>query len=97
MITIPKPGKTKQELLSSLDKLKTDFAQEISEYDLNVDSIPDGYKLEGNKKILMLEISVEMEITAQDGKYEINYKTKNVPQAQIDKAIGKATEILKKY
>ncbi len=97
MITISKTGKTKQELLNSLEKLKSDFAKEISQYDLNVTPVTDGYKLEGKKKIVFVEISVELEITAHDGKYEIDYKTKNVPQGQIDKAITEVKSILEKY
>ena len=51
MITIDKPGKSKQELLNSLEKLKTDFAKEISEYDVKLSPITDGYNLKGSKKI----------------------------------------------
>lgn len=95
--TVNKPGKTKKELLSSLDKLKTDSADLIREYDLHVSKVTDGFKLKGEKNIILIEATVDLEIIAEDGKYVINYETKNVPQAKIDKALTKVKEILGKY
>lgn len=97
MITIDKPGRPKEELLNSLGKLKSDFNELIKKYDLQITQITDGYKLTGSKKIIFVNISVEMEITAEDGRYQINYKTTNIPQGQIDEAIVKVKEILAKY
>ena len=96
MITIEKPGKSKQELLNSLEKLKTDFAKEISEYDVKLSPITDGYNLKGSKKIVFIEFSVDVNIKAEEGKYVINYTSKNVPQGQIDKAMVKVKEVLDK-
>ncbi|MBK7446750.1 MAG: hypothetical protein IPJ45_12185 [Ignavibacteria bacterium] len=96
MITIDKPGKSKQELLNSLEKLKTDFAKEISEYDVKLSPITDGYNLKGSKKIVFIEFSVDVNIQAEEGKYVINYTSKNVPQGQIDKAMVKVKEVLDK-
>ena len=96
MITIEKPGRTKKELLSSLEKLKTDFAKEISEYDIKLSPITDGYNLKGSKKIVFIEFSVDVNIQAEEGKYVINYTSKNVPQGQIDKAMVKVKEVLDK-
>lgn len=96
MITIEKPGKSKQELLNSLEKLKTDFAKEISEYDVKLSPITDGYNIKGSKKIVFIEFSVDVNIKAEEGKYVINYTSKNVPQGQIDKAMVKVKEVLDK-
>ena len=96
MMIIDKPGKSKQELLNSLEKLKTDFAKEISEYDVKLSPITDGYNLKGSKKIVFIEFSVDVNIKAEEGKYVINYTSKNVPQGQIDKAMVKVKEVLDK-
>ncbi|MDQ3020278.1 MAG: hypothetical protein M3R36_06880 [Bacteroidota bacterium] len=95
--TINKPRKTKKELLNSLDKLKIDSSDLIKEYDLHVSKITDGFKLEGSKKIVFIEATVDLDIIAEDGKFVINYETKNVPQGKIDKALTKVKEILAKY
>lgn len=96
MITIDKPGKSKHELLSSLEKLKTDFAKEISEYDIKLTPITDGYNLKGSKKIVFIEFSVDVNIRAEEGKYVIDYQSKNVPQGKIDEAMVKVKEVLDK-
>lgn len=96
MITIDKPGRTKQELLGSLEKLKTDFAKEISEYDIKLKQITDGYNLQGSKKIAFLEFSVDLNIHAEEGKYVIDYHSKNVPQGKLDEAMVKVKEVLDK-
>ncbi|MBK8380976.1 MAG: hypothetical protein IPL16_03615 [Ignavibacteria bacterium] len=96
MMIIDKPGKSKQELLNSLEKLKTDFAKEISEYDIKLSPTNDGYNLKGSKKIVFIEFSVDVNIQAEEGKYVINYTSKNVPQGQIDKAMVKVKEVLDK-
>lgn len=96
MITIEKPGKTKLELLSSLEKLKTDFAKEISEYDIKLTPVKDGYNLKGSKKIVFIEFSVDLNIRAEDGKFVIDYESKNVPQGKIDEAMVKVKEVLDK-
>ena len=96
MMIIDKPGKSKQELLNSLEKLKTDFAKEISEYDVKLSPITDGYNLKGSKKIVFIEFSVDVNIQAEEGKYVINYTSKNVPQGKIDKAMVKVKEVLDK-
>lgn len=96
MITIDKPGKSKQELLQSLEKLKTDFAKEISEYDIKLSPITDGYNLKGSKKIVFVEFSVDVNIKAEEGKFVIDYTSKNVPQGKIDEAMVKVEEVLNK-
>ncbi len=96
MITIDKPGKSKQELLQSLEKLKSEFAKEISQYDIKLNPITDRYNLKGSKKIAFIEFSVDVNIKAEEGKYIIDYHTKNVPQSKIEDAIGQVTKVLEK-
>ncbi|HMS63965.1 MAG TPA: hypothetical protein PKD83_01785 [Ignavibacteria bacterium] len=96
MITIDKPGKNKAELLASLEKLKTDFAKEISEYDIKLTPINDGYNLKGSKKIVFINFSVDVNIRAEEGKYLIDYTSENVPQGKIDEAMIKVKDVLDK-
>ena len=96
MITIDRPGKTKQELLNSLEKLKTEYADKIKEYDIQITPITDGVNLKGSKKIVFITFSVDVNIKAEDGKYIVDYTTENVPQAKIDEAIGEVTKVLEK-
>ncbi len=96
MITIDKPGKSKKELLTFLEKLKTDFADEISKYDLKLSPIKDGYNLKGSKRILVVKASADINITAGNEKYVIDYTSKNIPQGMIDQAISKVKQILNK-
>lgn len=96
MITIDKPGKTKAELLASLEKLKTDYAKEITEYDIQITPITDGFNMKGSKQIVFITFSVDVNIKAEDGKYLIDYTSSNVPQAKIDEAIGEVTKVLEK-
>jgi len=96
MITIDRPGKTKQELLDSLGKLQTEYADKIKEYDIQITPITDGYNMKGSKKIVFITFSVDVNIKAEDGKYIVNYTSENVPQAKIDEAIGEVTKVLEK-
>jgi len=45
---------------------------------------------------VFIEFSVDVNIQAEEGKYVINYTSKNVPQGQIDKAMVKVKEVLDK-
>lgn len=96
MITIDKPGKTKAELLASLEKLKTDYAKEITEYEIQITPITDGFNMKGSKQIVFVTFSVDVNIKAEDGKYVIDYTSKNVPQGKIDQAISEVTKVLEK-
>lgn len=96
MITIDKPGKTKAELLASLEKLKTDYAKEITEYEIQITPITDGFNMKGSKQIVFVTFSVDVNIKAEDGKYVIDYTSKNVPQGKIDQAIAEVTKVLEK-
>lgn len=96
VISINKPGKSKKELLNYLEKLKTDFAHEISKYDLKLSPVKDGYNLKGSKRILVLKASADINIKAENEKYVIDYTSKNIPLGMIDQAISKVKQILNK-
>lgn len=93
---ISKPGKTKEQLLKCLKNLKSKFAKEISEYEIEIMDIENGYRISGEKKVLFINFSVDVKITAEDGKYDINYTTKNVPESKINEAIEMIKEELGK-
>lgn len=95
-MVISKPGKTKQQLLKCLENLKSRFAKEISEYEIKITEIENGYRIYGEKKILFVNFSVDVKITAGDGKYDLDYKTKNVPESKIKEAIEMTTKELGK-
>ncbi|MDQ3193894.1 MAG: hypothetical protein M3P82_02720 [Bacteroidota bacterium] len=96
MITIDKPGKSKQELLKSLEKIKSGFASQIQQYDLKVETITDGYSLKAKKKILFIDATADIRIKAEEGKFVVEYETKNVPQSKINEAIEKVKQVLEK-
>ncbi len=96
MIKIYRPGKTKQELLDSLAKLQTEYRDKITEYDIQITPITDGYNMKGSRKIVFITFSVDADIKAEDGKYTVEYTAENVPQAKLNEAIGKVTKVLEK-
>ncbi len=95
MITIPKPGKTKQELLQKLETLKTEFTRQISENQITIEDIPDGFKINAEKKVLFLTFYVKADIIAKDESYEITWDS-NAPQSKVNEALDKVKEILEK-
>ncbi len=97
MIIIDKPGRTKQDLVKSLEEIKSGFAPQIQQYDLKVTPIPDGYNLKGEKKLMFINFSADIKITAGDEKFVIDYETKNVPQSKIDETLAEVKKILEKY
>ncbi|MEP7146890.1 MAG: hypothetical protein ABI792_07760 [bacterium] len=96
MITINKPGRTREDLLKSLEDIKSSFKPQIEQYNLQVTSIPDGYNLKGKKKVLFIDFSADIKITAQDGKFVINYETNNIPQSKINETLAQVRGVLEK-
>ena len=82
---IEKPGKTKQELLDSLEKLKASFADKIADNKIEITKIEDGYKIRAEKRIIV-KFWVDAKIIAQDGAYEISWES-NAPQSKVDEAM----------
>ena len=93
---ITKPGKSRLQLLDCVEKLKTKFSKEISEYDIDIADIENGYRIFGERKVLFINFAVDVKITVEDGKYNINYTTKNVPESKIKEALEMITEELGK-
>ena len=92
---IYKTGKTKAELLNSLDSLKDKLKNEISEYNIKLTKINDGYNIEAEKKIVFVKFWVNANITAGDGYYDINWET-NAPEGKVAEAIDKVKNALEK-
>jgi len=89
---IEKPGKSKAELLASLEKLKEKFKYEISGNDVEVTNITDGYKIRAEKRFIV-KFHVDAEIIARDGEYEISLET-NAPKGKVEDAMGKIEQTL---
>jgi len=90
---IAKPGRTKQELLDSLEKLKEKFKYEISGNDVEVSPITDGYKIHAEKRFIV-KFHVDAQIVARDGEYELTWET-NAPKNKIEEAMVKIEDYLK--
>lgn len=89
---IEKPGKSKTELLESLEKLKEKFKYEISGNDIELSKITDGYKIHAEKRFIV-KFHVDAEITAADGQYEISWET-NAPKSKVEDAMEKIEQTL---
>ncbi len=94
-MTISKPGKSKQDLLNCLEKLKSEFSNEIEQYNVKITPNEDGYKIQGEKKVLFVNFSVDIGIVAKDGEFEIEYETNNVPKSKVNEALEQVKQVLK--
>lgn len=95
MINIPKPGKSKQELLEKLESLKSEFTRESAENDVKIEKITDGYNLKAEKQVLFITFYVDANIIAKDGSYEITWVS-NAPENKVNEALEKVKEVLGK-
>ncbi|MEO8513291.1 MAG: hypothetical protein ABI543_07015 [Ignavibacteria bacterium] len=95
MITVPKPGKTKEQLLEKLESFKADYSKQINENDVKVEKIPDGYSIKAEKKVLFMTFHVNAELIAKDESYEISWES-NAPDSKVNEALEKIKEILEK-
>ncbi|MBL8016972.1 MAG: hypothetical protein JNK43_06865 [Ignavibacteria bacterium] len=95
MMTIPKPGKTRQQLLERLKRFKSDYAKEISENDIAIEEVTDGYRVKAEKKVLFLSFYVDAVIAAKDGEYVITWES-NAPENKVNEALGKIRRELEK-
>lgn len=89
---IVKSGRSKQELLDSLENLKEKFKHEISGNDVKVTKITDGYKIHAEKRIIV-KFHVDAEIIAREGEYEISWET-NAPKSKVEDAMKKIEQTL---
>ncbi|MEO8447554.1 MAG: hypothetical protein ABI528_08670 [bacterium] len=92
---IQKQGRSKADLLNSLDKLKDDLKNDILEYKIGITKINDGYKIKAEKKILFIKFHVDADITAGEGHYDITWET-NAPEGKVAEAIDKVKDALEK-
>lgn len=90
---INKPGKSKEQLLSSLDSLRNNFAKEISDNDVRIESVTDGFLIKAEKKILFMNFRVNAEIKALEEAYELTWET-NAPAGKVNEAIEKVKKVL---
>jgi hypothetical protein len=88
ILNIPKPGKSKQELLEKLERFKNDYSSQINENDITIEKTDDGYKINAQKKVLFMSFYVNAEITAKVGAYEISWES-NAPKSKVDEALEK--------
>ncbi len=95
MIKIPKPGKSKQELLLKLENFKSDYSKQINENDVKIEKITDGYNIKAEKKVLFLTFYVNADIIAKDYEYLITWES-NAPDSKVNEALEKVKEILEK-
>jgi translation elongation factor EF-G len=89
---IEKPGKTKAELLKSLEQLKEKFKYEIEGNNVEITNITDGYKIHAEKRIIV-KFHVDAEIVARDGEYEISWDT-NAPKSKVEDAMKRIEQTL---
>ncbi len=95
MMTIPKPGKTKQQLIERLERFKTDYSREIGDNDIKIEQITDGYSIKAEKKVLFLSFYVNAEVIAKDGEYVITWES-NAPENKVNEALDKVRKELEK-
>lgn len=95
MLTIPQPGKTKQQLLDKLEELKKDMLKQTEDNDVTLSVINDGYNLKAEKQVLFMTFFVDANIIAKDGEYEITWKT-NAPESKVNEALEKVRLALEK-
>lgn len=95
MINIPKPGKSKQELLEKLESFKNEYSKEIGENDVKIEKITDGYTIKAEKKVLFMTYYVNAEIIAKDNEYIITWES-NAPDSKVNEALEKVKAMLSK-
>lgn len=87
-IIIPKPGKSKQELLEKLERFKSEYSKQLDENEVTLEKSADGYKISAQKKVLFMSFYVNAEITAKDGSYELSWES-NAPESKVEEALEK--------
>ena len=93
-IRIDKPGKSREELLTCLEKFEKNYSKEIQEYDLQILAIDGGYNIKAEKSVLFMNFYLDAKIIAHDGYFDVNYDT-NVPQSKVKEVLNRVEEVLK--
>ena len=94
-IRIDKPGKSREELLTCLEKFEKNYNKEIKEYDIQILEIDGGYNIKAEKSVLFMNFYLDAKIIAHDGYFDISYDT-NVPQSKVDEVLNKVEDVLEK-
>src|SRR4030095_16880728 len=95
IMQIKKPGKSKEQLLSCLAKLETEFKSLIAENDIKLTNVADGYLINAEKKILFLTFWVNAKLIAMDEVFELTWET-NAPEVKVKEALGSVINVLEK-
>lgn len=92
-LKVEKPGKSKKELLSLLEKKLSENKSFIKEYNANVQKISNGYSINVEKKMLFLKFFLKASITVEDETYIIEYET-NAPDYKVKEFEPQVIEFL---
>ena len=95
-IRIDKPGKSREELLTCLEKFEKNYSKEIKEYELRILKIDGGFNIKVEKSILFMNFYLDAKIIAHNGYFDINYDT-NVPQSKVKEVLNQVEEVLEEY
>ncbi len=95
MLTIPQPGKSKQQLLAKLEDLKKDMQKQAENNEVTLTPITDGYNIKAEKKVLFLNFYVDANIVVKDEAFELSWET-NAPESKVEEAIEKIKVALEK-
>ena len=93
-LSINKPSKSKEELLSLLEAQLSQFDSFIKENNATLTKTMDGYNLSVEKRVLFMKYFLNAEIKADDEKYIINYDT-NAPEFKVKEFETKVIDHLK--
>lgn len=93
-LIIQKPNKSKTELLVFLESQLPNFKKILIENNAKVTRIRDGFTIELNKTVFVLNFFLNATIICEDGKYVILYET-NAPEYKVDEFKIKITDYLK--
>ena len=92
-IRIDKSGKSREELLTCLEKFEKNYSKEIKEYELRILKIDGGFNIKVEKSILFMNFYLDAKIIAHNGYFDINYDT-NVPQSKVKEVLNQVEEVL---
>ena len=92
-LTVQKPGKSKQQLLDCLERIRDKFKGNISDNKVVLDKLTDGYNISAEKKILFMTFWVKSKIIAQEEKFELSWDT-NAPESRVEDAMNEVKKIL---
>ena len=92
-IRIDKSGKSREELLTCLEKFEKNYSKEIKEYELRILKIDGGFNIKVEKSILFMNFYLDAKIIAHNGYFDVNYDT-NVPQSKVKEVLNQVEEVL---